>query len=119
MRSLLYSLWMSAALAVITAPSVAAQADRSHVAALCGDGSYSRARTAQAACSHHGDVAIWYGGTAKTRSEGVATRPNRAPQRSTAQCNDGTFSFVKRRASLFDRRSQACQEHEGVKAWFK
>jgi hypothetical protein len=110
---------MTALLLTMTPTTADAQSVPEDVSALCGDGSYSRARTAQAACAHHGGVAIWYGGTAKTRSEGLAQRPSRAPHGATAECNDGTFSFVKPRKSVFERRTVACEKHNGVRAWFK
>jgi hypothetical protein len=122
MRPFLRGPWglVMTALLVTTTPTAAgAQAVPGNVSALCGDGGYSRARTAQAACAHQGGVAIWYGGTAKTRSGGLAQRPSRAPQGATAECNDGTFSFVKPRRSVFERRTVACEDHDGIRAWFK
>jgi hypothetical protein len=113
------ALVMTALLVAMTPTAADAQSVPRGVSALCGDGSYDRARTAQAACARHGGIAIWYGGTAKKRSQGLAQRPSRAPQGATAECNDGTFSFVKPRRSVFERRTVACEEHDGVRAWFK
>jgi hypothetical protein len=115
----LSALVMTALFVTMPSTTADAQAVPSDVSARCGDGSYSRARTAQAACAQHGGVAIWYGGTAKTRSEGSAQRPSRAPRGATAECNDGTFSFVKPRRFVLKRRTAACDEHDGVRAWFK
>lgn len=105
-------------LVAVMAPAMGAQGS-SDISALCGDGTKSKARTVQAACSRQGGVAIWYGGRAKTRAEGRAVRNSTVPARATAECNDGTFFFGKPRVALWASRSGACLAHDGVRAWFK
>src|SRR5207249_4995104 len=81
--------------------------------AQCEDGTYSRAKTQQGACSSHGGVKTWYGDSlastpaapsSKTpTSTSRAARPPRAsaptpvvpPTGATAQCKDGTYSSAK------------------------
>src|SRR6059036_2559826 len=78
--------------------------------AQCEDGTYTRAKTQQGACSSHGGVKTWYGdSTASTpaappsktaTSTSRAVRPPRAststpaatPTGATAQCKDGSYS---------------------------
>jgi hypothetical protein len=101
--------------------------------AQCGDGSYSRAKTQQGACSSHGGVKTWYGdppapvpatsSTAPSSSSKAATasRPKKAaapptaaaatPSGATAQCTDGSYSRAK-------TQQGACSSHGGVKEWF-
>jgi hypothetical protein len=107
----------------------------------CKDGTDTTASSKRGACSGHGGVVTWLADTPSgrapsqtqgTRRSVVADRsptapataepptasartqapPLDAPQNSTAQCNDGTYSFAK-------QHSGACSRHKGVKIWFK
>jgi hypothetical protein len=66
---------------------------------MCGDGSYTSAKSEQGACSGHGGVKTWYG-SAKT-----------APAGSTGMCGDGSYTSAK-------NEQGACSGHGGVKTWF-
>ena len=64
----------------------------------CKDGSYSKARSAQGACSSHGGVdhALTFD----------------APANATAKCRDGTYSASQ-------QHSGSCSHHGGVAEWYQ
>jgi hypothetical protein len=103
----------------------------------CNDGTFTRAKTQQGACSRHGGVKTWYGAgsTAVTppppppppASSGTPPTPPAAkepsgkaptksaagaPENATAKCKDGTYSFAKQHRG-------ACSHHGGVAEWYK
>jgi len=128
-------LWMSAAATVVVfaAPAFAQKpADAPKGAtAQCVDGTFSTAKELQGACSAHGGVRLWWGAgsvvapppmlprkttaapKASSSKKAATTNPNaRVPERPTAKCNDGTYSFAK-------ERDKACLRQGGVEDWFK
>jgi hypothetical protein len=107
--------------AATTSPSSTAAAKLSGATAKCKDGSYSRAKTQQGACSSHGGVATWFGesdtSTPETSNSRAATPARRsgtpvsaAPNGATAQCQDGSYSVAQ-------SRQGACSGHGGVATW--
>jgi hypothetical protein len=119
----------------------AAQARPADATAQCKDGTYSKSKTKQGACSTHGGVATWYadqkpaaGAPAanatppstppttnaptstpapKTTGKVATTKPPAGtPDNATAKCKDGTYSFAK-------QHSGACSHHGGVAEWYK
>jgi len=106
----------------------------------CEDGSYTRAKTQQGACSSHGGVKTWYGeaaapattsskapaatskaappaGQPAPQTSGETKAPSKAPTggtpgNATAKCKDGTYSYAK-------THSGACSHHGGVAEWYK
>ncbi len=103
----------------------------------CNDGSYTKAKTQQGACSKHGGVKTWYGHAASTPAttakapatakaappspataatkpaeKAVVAAPAGAPEGATAKCKDGTYSHSK-------QHSGACSHHGGVAEWYK
>ena len=86
--------------------SLTSQAPPAGVTAKCGDGTYSKAKNKQGACSNHKGVAEWYG-TATNSAAATAV-----PANATALCNDGSYSKSQ-------HRSGTCSHHGGVKTWLK
>jgi Protein of unknown function (DUF3761) len=99
--------------------------------AQCVDGSFSTAKSLQGACSGHSGVKLWWGAgsvvspmpippknataarKASSSKKAATTNTNaRAPERPTAKCNDGTYSFAK-------ERDKACLRQGGVDEWYK
>jgi|SRR5581483_5439069 len=106
----------------------------------CTDGTYTRAKTERGACSQHGGVKTWFGGSSpaaagsnaapptppppapapKTASPPSAQTPAKAPtasaanapENATAKCKDGTYSYAKQHRG-------ACSRHGGVAEWYK
>ena len=100
----------------------------------CNDGTYTKAKTQQGACSKHGGVKTWYSeaastpatsakapaSTAKTAPSTTTGAPEKpvvaaaagAPQGATAKCKDGSYSHSK-------QHSGACSHHGGVAEWYK
>lgn len=105
--------------------------------AQCTDGTFSTAKTETGACSKHGGVKTWFGGTAsaaaakgETKKEAASTSKKEAsketaatgapkasasggapPAGATGQCTDGSFTKAK-------TQTGACSNHGGVKTWF-
>jgi Protein of unknown function (DUF3761) len=94
----LSALVMTALLVAITPTAADAQGIPRNVSALCGDGSYSRARTAQAACARHGGIASWVW---RYRQDTV-TRISSAPQPRTAR----RYGGVQRRHIFLRQAAQ-------------
>ena len=70
----LFTIWCLASVLGVVAPAlvehVTAQAARpAGATAVCGDGTYSKAKTQQGACSRHGGVSTWLGGEKKSRRD--------------------------------------------------
>lgn len=101
----------------------------------CTDGTFTKAKTQQGACSSHGGVAQWFAtagpatpapgparpapGPARPSPAAApapapvpAAAPAGAPADATALCNDGTYSKSQ-------HRSGTCSQHKGVKQWLK
>jgi len=103
----------------------------------CTDGTYTRAKTEQGACSRHGGVKTWYGASQSTvappssppaptpkstppAAPAPQAQPKAAPKASaagapegaTAKCKDGTYSHAK-------GHTGACSHHGGVAEWYK
>jgi hypothetical protein len=96
----------------------------------CKDGSYSKARSAQGACSSHGGVdhaltaapvaapaanaspAAAAGGSAASGKAPTVARPGDAPANATAKCRDGTYSASQ-------QHSGSCSHHGGVAEWYQ
>ena len=78
--------------------------------AQCNDGTYSKAKSEQGACSSHGGVKTWYGEAAKPAPPPRA-RSVVKPADATAECADGTYSSAKTERG-------ACSSHGGVKTWY-
>ena len=96
----------------------------------CKDGSYSKARSAQGACSSHGGVdhaltaepaaspaatttpAAAAGGSAASGKAPTVARPFDAPANATAKCRDGTYSASQ-------QHSGSCSHHGGVAEWYQ
>jgi Protein of unknown function (DUF3761) len=114
----------------VSAKATAQKARPSDATAQCEDGSYSRAKTQQGACSSHGGVKTWYGeppvsvpaASSTASSKAVTTsKPKTAtappsstaatPSGATAQCKDGSYSHAK-------TQQGACSSHGGVATWF-
>ena len=91
-----------------------AQAAPAGATAKCVDGTYSKTKTKQGACSKHKGVAEWYGtggnAAATPAPAAPASAPSAAPAGATARCNDGSYSTAK-------TRSGACSKHGGVAEW--
>src|SRR3989442_13656856 len=77
-------------LALGSSGALPAQAAPAGATAKCGDGTDSKAKTKQGACSKHKGVAEWY----STRENAAATLAP-APAGATAQCKDGSYSTPK------------------------
>jgi len=115
--------------------SAYAKAKPKDATAQCADGTFSKAKTKQGACSKHGGVKTWFGvasesapssapapqppstpatktvTTKETSTKRVASSAN-AAQNATAKCKDGTFSYSK-------HHTGACSHHGGVAEWYK
>ena len=94
----------------------------------CKDGTYSKARSAQGACSSHGGVdhaltaapaaapaatpAAAAGGSAASGKAPTVARPFDAPANATAKCRDGTYSASQ-------QHSGSCSHHGGVAEWYQ
>src|SRR5262245_25242200 len=79
--------------------TLTSQAPPAGATAKCGDGTYSKAKDKQGACSHHKGVAEWYGtATAATPKPTPPASTSAAPADATAQCNDGTYSKSQHRS---------------------
>ena len=97
----------------------------------CTDGTYTKAKSQQGACSSHGGVAQWFAtagpatpapgparpapGPARpspAAPPAPAPAPAGAPADASALCNDGTYSHSQ-------HRSGTCSQHKGVKQWLK
>lgn len=98
-----------------------AQVTMTGATAKCVDGTYSRARTKQGACSGHDGIARWFGPGGATATAAPAKHarsveaepirvPSAVPAGATARCEDGTYSQAK-------NRSGACSTHGGVAKW--
>ena len=118
-----------------SAPKTAGASPPKGATGQCTDGTYTRAKTQQGACSRHGGVETWYGAneTTATSPPPAATpkstpapapapqgQPKAAPKSSaagapegaTAKCKDGTYSHAKGHIG-------ACSHHGGVAEWYK
>ncbi len=118
--------------AAASAPSAAAPAPATGAAPSgatfqCKDGTYSKAKSAQGACSKHGGVDHALAGAAAPTNEAApaaereepssgkaptVARPAGAPAAATAKCKDGTYSESK-------QHSGACSHHGGVAEWYQ
>jgi hypothetical protein len=103
----------------------------------CVDGTYTRAKSQQGACSQHRGVKTWYADAAPVapaprpaprsippappvapaprpapEARRVPASPVNGPQGATAKCRDGTYSFAK-------HHTGACSYHRGVAEWFR
>ncbi len=91
----------------------------------CSDGTFTKAKKQQGACSSHGGVGQWFATVAPAKpapgpakpTAGPATpapaaAPAGAPADASALCNDGTYSKSQ-------HRSGTCSQHKGVKQWLK
>jgi hypothetical protein len=100
----------------------------------CTDGTFTRAKTQQGACSRHGGVKTWYSANETTATPPPPPPPASAPKNTppppsapkaapkssaagapegaTAKCKDGTYSYAK-------GHSGACSHHGGVAEWYK
>jgi hypothetical protein len=95
--------------------ALVAQRGRAGATAKCADGTYSKAKAKQGACSAHKGIAQWYGTgdhAVPRPAERAPTAPERsaAPAGTTARCSDGTYSTAKTHAG-------ACSKHGGVAEW--
>ena len=82
---------------------LSAQVTMTGATAKCVDGTYSRARTKQGACSGHDGIARWYGPGGATATV--------APAGATAKCGDGSYSKAH-------SRQGACSAHDGIAQWY-
>ena len=100
-----------------SAASLAAQVPAG-ATGVCGDGTYTTAKTKSGACSNHGGVKTWYA----TQAPAAAPAPTPAktapapklaakPAGATGMCGDGTYTTAK-------TKSGACSNHGGVKDWY-
>ena len=107
-------LFIAASGLTLGSPGVLAAQAPAGATAKCVDGTYSKAKTKQGACSKHKGIAEWYGtgGNAAATPAPAAPRsaPSAAPAGATARCNDGSYSTAK-------TRSGACSKHGGVAEW--
>jgi len=115
----------------------------------CEDGSYTRAKTQQGACSSHGGVKTWYGEpaaatepatsettsrvpTPKRTTTGTATEPAAVPQTTatpatkapatTAPAGAAANATAKCKDGTYSyakHHSGACSHHGGVAEWYK
>lgn len=95
--------------------------------ALCSDGSYSKAKSEQGACSSHGGVKDWYGPTQAAAPVPVAApTPTAAPSVRTSLMKKPappvpavTDSAVCKDGSTYSGTSHmgACSSHGGVATW--
>jgi len=114
---------ISAALLLTSAAHAKAPADAT---AQCTDGSYSKAKSEQGACSSHGGVKTWYGPKPATQTPPAAPTPAASSETAkpaakkpaqavpavtdSAICKDGsTYSGTSRMG--------ACSSHGGVASW--
>src|SRR5205823_4344693 len=86
----LIRVWLSAAcvasalaLGVSTVDVAAAQRKPKNATAQCVDGTYSTAKSQQGACSNHGGVKTWYGGTETKAEAKVAKTETKAATKET------------------------------------
>ena len=136
-----FSTWFVAGVLALAAPAFAQKPANApkNATAQCNDGSFSTAKTERGACSKHGGVKTWYGGSAKSSAapaprasappptpqdptpipapQSAASKPPKksgagAPENATAKCKDGTYSYAK-------THSGACSHHGGVAEWYK
>jgi hypothetical protein len=91
----------AAALLLGSPMGLAAQAPAG-ATARCADGTYSKAKSRQEACSAHDGIAQWYGRSAA---------PVAVPAGATARCGDGSYSKAR-------SRQGACSAHDGIAQWF-
>jgi hypothetical protein len=94
----------------------------------CTDSTFSTAKTLQGACAGHGGVKLWWGAgsvvspppmmpkktTASRKAATTASAKSVAPppERPTAKCNDGTYTFEK-------DRDKACLRKGGIEEWYR
>jgi hypothetical protein len=120
-------------------PTTAATAAPADATGQCADGTYTRGKSEQGACSRHGGVKTWFASGAPASKSVPAppagptnppptskaappaapaapsapvSRPANAPQDATARCKDGTYSHAK-------GHTGACSHHGGVAEWYK
>jgi hypothetical protein len=83
---------------------------------ICGDGTYTKAKTKTGACSNHGGVKTWLETPAAPAPAPKPAPPPKPsaparPANATGMCTDGSFTTAK-------NKSGACSNHGGVKDWY-
>lgn len=93
-----------ASVALCSPMALNAQVTMAGATAKCVDGTYSRARTKQGACSGHDGIARWFGPGGATATA--------APANASGKCGDGTYTTAK-------NKQGACSTHGGVARWYE
>ena len=101
-RSLLAAGFLLTAALPLSAQTTRNQAPK-NATAKCGDGTYSKAKHEQGACSRHGGVAQWFGSTEATAQPAPQ---DQASAIATVRCADSTYSASKGRGT--------CSSHGGI-----